>query len=141
MIVLCSSHRDIPYCREIISEATATTGIPAKWEEASMQALADGDVLLCWYDSEVVGFVGFTECVLPDTTERVVVERFLYVAEIFRGREYNVAGKLLEALELVGRFRKVDAILAGSSLHSNAHARRLYERHGFKTNYTFRKEL
>lgn len=88
---------------------------------------------------EVVGFLGYVQATMPDTREYILMERYLYVREANRGS--LAAARLIKALVDEGARRECQAVLAGSSLNCNETARRLYEGLGFKTNYTFRKEL
>ena len=104
------------------------------------RAVASGEVLYVEAaDRTIVGYIMFEQYVLPDTHEVVLIERMLYILPDHRN---NGSGKaLLETLEYYGRAHAMTAILAGASLNCNEAARTMYEGLGFKTTYSFRKDL
>lgn len=103
------------------------------------RAVKAGNVILSFSGSLPVAFIVFQEAVIPDTQEHVLMERMLFVDKDVRGKHH--ADALVACLEDTAKMLGCAAILAGSSLNSNALAKRLYERNGFKTNYTFRKDI
>lgn len=140
MIIRLSTEADTPACKDIIEEAGHDTGLPDRWSECTKDALAEGNVLLAVEPfGDVIGYFAFVITSNPDTLERVMVERMLYVSKAHRGS--TCAVRLLNAAEYHAKTKDCDAILAGSSLNCNDLARRLYEARGFKTNYTFRKDI
>lgn len=125
--------------RALYDTAAEETGVTVSYENTILPALKAGWVLV-GYDNEnkPIGFLQFILGHLPDTMEYVCMERMLYVDPHHRGA---MAHRLIKKLEEVATAHNCVAILAGSSLGHNETARRLYEFFGFKTNYSFRKEL
>lgn len=76
-------------------------------------------------NDEVVGAVG-----LKDIGSRQAALRKMFVAAPFRGREFGVAGKLLDALLAHARARGVADIFLGTTDKFLA-AHRFYEKNGF----------
>jgi len=76
-------------------------------------------------NGEVVGTVG-----LKDIDERQAALRKMFVAAAFRGREFGVAGKLLDALLAHARAKDVAEIFLGTTEKFLA-AHRFYEKKGF----------
>jgi hypothetical protein len=122
--------------RELYLEAQRTTGVLVDFERTVVPAVDAGDVLFYTQRSIPRAFIQFVDVVLPDTDEHVLIERMLYSP-----RSGFAARGLINALELEGMERGCAAVLAGSSLNNNEAARRLYEASGYKTNFTFRKDL
>lgn len=139
MITRTTTTDDHDLCNKIASKAIAELDLPCEWVDSIDNAINFGAVLICTDNIEVVGFIVYLVTFHPDTKEKIAVERLLYVDPVHRGT--RVAESLVNALEELARSEQCTAVHAGSSLHSNAHSRRLYERCGFKTNYTFRKEI
>lgn len=76
-------------------------------------------------NDEVVGTVG-----LKDIGQRQAALRKMFVAAPFRGREFGVAGKLLDALLAHARAKGVSEIFLGTTEKFLA-AHRFYEKNGF----------
>lgn len=138
MIILRSTSADIPYCTGMIDEAASETGLPPAWKDVTSAALTNEEVFLAWENEQPIGYLAFTTAVLPDTSEFVLVERMLFVRKANRGG--SAAPRLIKKAHGLATELGCAAMLAGSSLRSNTHAKRLYEACGFKTNLTFRKD-
>lgn len=134
-----STAADVEACQDMINEAGDDTGLPESWKECTTDALVERNVFLAWDDGVPVGYFAFLTCILPDTKEFVMIERMLYVCKSHRGG--TTAMRLVAFAENYAKEWKCDAVLAGSSLHENALARKLYEKRGYKTNFTFRKDI
>lgn len=126
-----------PQVVRLYEQASKETGVVVDFDTTIRPALQEGRVLLTHSQGRPVGFLQFVDVILPDTNEHVLVERMLYVKSGYARQ----ALALIKAFENEGVQRGCCAVLAGSSLNSNEAARRLYEHVGFKTNYTFRKDI
>lgn len=117
-------------------EAAQATDVFVSFNHTVIPALEAGNVLFYVRDDKPLGFLQFVDVELPDTNEHVLIERMLYSPH-----SSFAARALINAFEFEGLERGCKAVLAGSSLNNNEAARRLYEASGYKTNFTFRKEL
>ena len=109
-------------------------------DEGEMQERIQNNEALLYMSvtGALIGGVGYTTGRLPPSDNICLVERLLYTRP---GSTGLVAMRLLQGLEKQARWLGCDTILAGSSLNHNEATRRLYEHAGFKTNYSFRKDL
>lgn len=87
----------------------------------------------------ILGGIGWQYAVMPDTLKNTAIERMVYVRPDVRGT--GAAEFLLKVFVDHVTEYGCEQIIAGSSLNSHGQARALYERLGFTTNYTFKKEL
>lgn len=123
----------------LYKRAEKATGVIVDPQVSIIPAINAGNVLVSYSDAGVPnGFLQFIEVRLPDTNEHVLMERILYQEAKGFSR---VAFNLLKSFETVAKERGARAILAGSCLNHNEVTKRLYEANGFKTNYSFRKEI
>jgi ribosomal protein S18 acetylase RimI-like enzyme len=124
----------------IIGRAALECNLPAYWTaQAKLVVKRGGALYIDGFNGHIQAFLGFNISTHPYTGEKLMMELMLYVDKEYRGLGHAEA--LVDMLEQLARAHTCDAVVAGSSLNSNAHAKRLYSGLGFKTNYTFRKEL
>ena len=133
--------QDTSMFHSIIGRAASECNLPPYWVEQAKLVVSQGNALYIEHTSfgHVHAFLGFNISTHPYTGEKLMMELMLYVDKAYRGLGHAEA--LVAMLEKLARLHDCDAVVAGSSLNSNAHAKRLYSGLGFKTNYTFRKEL
>ena len=127
---------------ELVNEGCRVANVPVDWEGLTYPALAGGQCIIARRDDGTpMGFVFFLSAQMPFTLRTAVVEQLLFVHENYRGSTLKVADGLLHMLERVAREEGAQDIFAGSSLNHNEAARRVYERAGFKTTYSFKKDI
>lgn len=135
-----SNAHDVQRCGALFQEVVTKEKFPTSWIKQAGAILEHGDVFLAFNtQGKPIGFFAYHITTIPDTGEKVLIERMLYVAEAYRrGR---TAIKLIMEAERFATLQGCSAVLAGSSLNNNQAAVKLYDWLGYKTNYTFRKEL
>lgn len=117
-------------------EAVDDTGVDVDFGSTVVPAIEAGEVIVVEHNEIPTAFLVFQQATLPDTGEQVLVERMLYAP-----RRAANAIRLMHHLEIIARAKKCTSILSGASLYGKEAARRIYERMGFQTNYTFKKEV
>jgi len=102
-------------------------------------AIENRELLVAYDRGTPAGFIVFTTSVIPDTGERVLIERMIFVRRDYRGSK--TAESLVNHCMDIGAKLGCTSMIAGASIGSKQHARALYERMGFETNFTFKKEI
>lgn len=127
--------------RDVWERATADTGIQVDFHRVFEAAYRDGRLVTHHHeDGTVIGFLLFVRSTDQDTGMTYWIERMLWVDPKHRGE--RVGSRLLDIwVQRALRSEYKVTLHAGASLDNPEIAKSIYEAQGFKTTYSFQKEI
>lgn len=124
---------------ELYRDASEDTGVQVSYRSTFLKAYNEGRLIVRPSFAGFSGFLLFNEAKDPDTGKLFFIERMLWVRPTFRNG--RVSARLLRDWEELARKRGNVTLCAGASLPNPENARAAYERAGFRTTFSFQKEI